>query len=125
MIKEVIKRRKIEPAQMDVVGERGMSVYHNIVDWLGGLRAPPRLEPHCFCRLPPWSTVPLAAFEVAYGAEIEQLYRTCHFTLTRWQRRKQGRCSYFLFSRTGSDFTDGATVLDQLPGGVWSFEGKS
>jgi len=102
MIKEVIKRRKIKPAHMDVVGERGMSVYHNIVDWLGGL-----------------------PFEVAYGAEIEQLYRTCHFTLTRWQRRKQGRCSYFLFSRTGSDFTDGATVLDQLPGGVWSFEGKS
>ena len=125
MIKEVIKRRKIKPAHMDVVGERGMSVYHNIVDWLGGLRAHPRLEPHCFCRLPPWSTVPLAAFEVAYGAEIEQLYRTCHFTLTRWQRRKQGRCSYFLLSRTGSDFTDGATVLDQLPGAVWSFEGKS
>lgn len=63
MIKEVIKQRKIKPVQMDIVGERGMSVYHNIVDWLGGLRAHPRLEPHCLCHLPgalcPWQRLRL------------------------------------------------------------------
>ena len=62
---------------MRQVGPRGMTPFHDLVDWLGGL-----------------------PYEVAYGPEIRQLYGTCGFKLLREDIRAEGMCSYWLFEQT-------------------------
>jgi 2-polyprenyl-3-methyl-5-hydroxy-6-metoxy-1,4-benzoquinol methylase len=76
MIDATVKRRKLTPAILNRVGERGMTTFNNIVDWLGGL-----------------------PYEVAYGPEIRSMFQACGFKVAAELRRKEGRCSYFLFNK--------------------------
>ena len=57
---------------------RGMNVYHDIVDWLGGL-----------------------PYEVATPAEVESACRQLGFELVRLQEVREGGCSVYLFRRSG------------------------
>jgi len=63
------------PFGWNKVKKRGMNVYHNIIDWLGGL-----------------------PYEVASEDEIVRFGRTKDLVLERIKVREEGSCSIYLFS---------------------------
>ena len=64
------------PLRWNHMTSRGMNVYHDIVDWLGGL-----------------------PYEVASADEVVATCRTLGFELLRSQEAREGGCSVYLFRR--------------------------
>jgi 2-polyprenyl-6-hydroxyphenyl methylase/3-demethylubiquinone-9 3-methyltransferase len=67
------------PLRWNQMTSRGMNVYHDIIDWLGGL-----------------------PYEVASPGEVVSVCRQLEFELIRLQEVPEGGCNIYLFRRTGT-----------------------
>jgi 2-polyprenyl-3-methyl-5-hydroxy-6-metoxy-1,4-benzoquinol methylase len=89
LVKDIVRGRPFQYLR-DYKKRRGMSVWHDILDWLGGL-----------------------PFEVAKPEEIFEFYRARGFALNRLTTDRGSGCNQFVFIRTSPAIDAMKTPVDE------------